>query len=244
MFLNLVKLAVITFTSLTFLFSGCTFANHDVDSYSQNQQVVVSQVSSNLPATLESSLPVYTGYPYAIINNNIPLIDIQDAKLGSFENYSPLDSLNRCGVAYANISKELMPTGKREPIGQVKPSGWHTQRYDNVVPGKYLYNRCHLIGFQLAGENANPQNLITGTRYLNNEAMLPFENQVANYVQRTGNHVLYRVTPVFIGNELVARGVYIEALSVEDNEICFYVYCFNVQPNVVINYVDGTSHLE
>ena len=190
-------------------------------------------------------LPVYQGKPFVIINNNIPLINIDDANKGNFEIYSPLDHLGRCGTAYANISKELMPTGKRGRIGMIKPSGWKTKRYDNIVPGKYLYNHCHLIGYQLAGENANVLNLITGTRYLNMN-MLIFENKVVKYVHKTGNHVLYRVTPVFINNELVARGIFIEALSVEDNGqgICFFIYCFNVQPHININYSDGTSSIQ
>ena len=163
----------------------------------------------------------------------------------SYETYSPLDELGRCGVAQANIGLDLMPTEKRGSIGQVKPSGWQTVKYD-IVDGKYLYNRCHLIGYQLSGENANRENLITGTRYMNVEGMLPFENMVADYVKETENHVLYRVTPVFEGSELVARGVQIEALSVEDNGdgICFNVFVFNVQPGIVIDYATGDSHLE
>lgn len=163
----------------------------------------------------------------------------------AFENYSDLDSLGRCGVAYANICKDIMPTEERGKIGMIKPSGWHTVKYD-VIKDRYLYNRCHLIGYQLAGENANPKNLITGTRYLNVEGMLPFENLVADYVNNTGNHVLYRVTPMFSGSNLVANGVLIEAKSVEDNGggIFFNVYCYNVQPGVGINYENGDSWLD
>lgn len=163
----------------------------------------------------------------------------------AFENYSDLDSLGRCGVAYANICKDIMPTEERGKIGMIKPSGWHTVKYD-VIKDRYLYNRCHLIGYQLAGENANPKNLITGTRYLNVEGMLPFENLVADYVNNTGNHVLYRVTPMFSGSNLVANGVLIEAKSVEDNGggILFNVYCYNVQPGVGINYENGDSWLD
>ena len=155
------------------------------------------------------------------------------------------DLLGRCGPAEACVGQELMPTEERGAIGMVKPSGWHTVRYDGVVDGKYLYNRCHLIGYQLTGENANERNLITGTRYLNVEGMLPFENQVADYVEETGNHVLYRSTPVFKGLELVARGVQIEAWSVEDGGagVCFNVYCYNVQPGVEIDYATGESCL-
>ena len=153
-----------------------------------------------------------------------------------------MDELDRCGVAYANICTELMPTEERGSIGQVKPSGWHTVTYDNV-DGRYLYNRCHLIGFQLAGENANEQNLITGTRYMNVEGMLPFENQVADYVEETENHVLYRVTPIFYGDNLVASGVQMEAWSVEDQGegVCFNVYVYNVQPGITIDYATGES---
>ncbi len=183
--------------------------------------------------------------PYTVINENIPEFSEADKGLGIFETYSPLDSLGRCGVAFARISKELMPEEEREGIGQIKPSGWKTVKYD-IVDGKYLYNRCHLIGFQLAGENANELNLITGTRYMNVDGMLPFENEVAEYVRKTSNTVLYRVTPVFEGNNLVASGVKMEAFSVEDNGsgVCFNVFVYNIQPGVVINYANGESYLE
>ena len=173
----------------------------------------------------------------------MPEFDASDlTRTDPFETYSDLDSLGRCGVAYANICVELMPTEEREPIGQVKPTGWHTAKYDGV-DGKYLYNRCHLIGFQLAGENANEKNLITGTRYMNTQGMLPFENKVADYVKSTGNHVLYRVTPVFEGSDLVAQGVQMEAYSVEDQGegVCFNVFCYNAQPGVGIEYASGES---
>lgn len=162
----------------------------------------------------------------------------------SSETYSPLDSLGRCGVAYANIRVDLMPTEERGSIGQVKPTGWHTVRYD-CVDGEYLYNRCHLIGYQLSGENANECNLITGTRYLNVEGMLPFENLVHDYVEETENHVLYRVTPIYEGDNLVASGVQMEALSVEDSGegVCFNVYVYNCQPGVTIDYATGESWL-
>lgn len=193
-----------------------------------------------------SSLPKYNGSPYAVVNNNNPQFSVSDKKNKSvFEKYSSLDSLGRCGVAYANICREIMPTEPRGEIGMIKPSGWQTIRYNGIVEGNYLYNRCHLIGYQLAGENANVKNLITGTRYMNTQGMEPFESKVANYVESTGHHVLYRVTPVFVGNELVARGVRMEAYSVEDNGagICFNVFCFNVQPDISINYATGDSTL-
>lgn len=188
----------------------------------------------------------YAGEAYAVLADNIPDFDESDLTTEPFETYAPLDALGRCGVAYANICLELMPTEERGSIGQVKPSGWHTVRYDDLVDGGYLYNRCHLIGFQLAGENANERNLITGTRYMNVEGMLPFEDLVADYVEETGNHVLYRVTPDFEGTELVARGVQMEALSVEDGGegVCFNVYVYNVQPGVAIDYATGESWLE
>ena len=176
------------------------------------------------------------------VNNNIPYFTSSDLTTTAFENYSSLDNLGRCGVAYANICKEIMPTEERGKIGQVKPTGWHTVKYDNV-DGKYLYNRCHLIGYQLSGENANEKNLITGTRYMNVDGMLPFENMVADYVKETNNHVLYRVTPIFEGSNLLANGVLMEAKSVEDNGdgILFNVFCYNVQPGITINYATGDS---
>lgn len=180
---------------------------------------------------------------YEEVNNNVPYFTKEDIANGlrPFEEYSELDYLGRCGVAYANICVELMPTEKRGEIGMIKPSGWHTVRYDDLVDGKYLYNRCHLIGFQLAGENANPKNLITGTRFLNVQGMLPFENQVADYVKETENHVLYRVTPMYDGSNLLANGVLIEAQSVEDDSLSFCVFCPNVQPGVTIDYATGES---
>lgn len=191
-----------------------------------------------------SDIPDFDGTPYVIINNNEPAFSESDFTTTSFEKYSNLDSLERCGVAFANIGVDLMPTEKRGSIGQVKPSGWHTVKYD-CVDGKYLYNRCHLIGYQLTAENANEKNLITGTRYLNVDGMLPFENMVADYIKETANHVLYRVTPIFEGNNLVAQGVQMEAMSVEDEgeAICFNVFVYNNQPGVTIDYSTGESSL-
>lgn len=189
-----------------------------------------------VPVSFElSSIPEYDENPYVVLNNNIPDFDEKDYTTEAFEKYSELDSLGRCGVAYANICKEIMPTNeeKREEIGMIKPSGWQTKRYNGVVDGNYLYNRCHLIGWQLAGENANKKNLITGTRYMNVKGMLPFENQVDNYLEENrNNHVLYRVTPIFEGDNLVASGVQMEAYSIEDkgDGLCFNVYVYNVQP--------------
>jgi DNA-entry nuclease len=191
-------------------------------------------------------IAAYSGSPYITVNNNIPYFSDKDkVRTDAFETFSNLDSLGRCGVAYANICKELMPTEERGEIGSVRPSGWHTANYHEYVDGNYLYNRCHLIGYQLSGENANEKNLITGTRYLNVVGMLPFENEVDDYVDSTGNRVLYRVTPIFEGNNLVASGVLMEAYSVEDQGkgVMFNVYCYNVQPNIVIDYATGESEL-
>ena len=189
-------------------------------------------------------VPAFDTEPYVILNDNLPDFPEEDKTTNSFEEYSPLDYLNRCGPAYANVGLETMPTEERGAIGMIKPTGWQTVKYD-CVDGKYLYNRCHLIGYQLTAENANAENLITGTRYLNVTGMLPFENQVADYVQETGNHVLYRVTPIFQGTEQVARGVQMEAWSVEDGGqgVCFNVYAYNVQPGVEIDYATGDSWL-
>lgn len=192
-----------------------------------------------------STVPAYSGDAYAAVHDNIPYFTEADLTAISFEDYGELDALNRCGMVWASIGPDLMPTEERGPIGSVKPTGWQTVRYDGLVDGNYLYNRCHLIGFQLTGENANERNLITGTRYLNVEGMLPFEDMVADYIKETGNHVLYRVTPVFIGEELVARGVLMEGFSVEDGGegICFCVFAYNVQPDIEIDYATGESWL-
>ena len=200
----------------------------------------------NQPSFSLEDIPEFSGEPYVVLEDNQPAFTQEDLTAGSFEEYTPLDVLGRCGAAFAMVGLDTMPTQDRESISQVKPSGWQTAEYDtDLVDGGYLYNRCHLIGFQLTGENANEENLITGTRYLNVEGMLPFENLVADYVKETGNHVLYRATPVFSGTELVARGVELEALSVEDSGdgVCFHVYCYNNQPGITIDYATGDSWL-
>jgi len=191
------------------------------------------------------SIPIYNGKSYVIINNNEPNFDNIDLSKESYEKYSKLDILGRAGIAIANIGKDLMPTEERESIGMIKPSGWHTIKYD-IIEGKYLYNRCHLIGFQLTGENANDKNLITCTRQMNIEGMLDFENKVADYIKKTNNHVLYRVTPIYIDNNKLASGVQMEALSIEDNGrgIKFNVYVYNVQDGIEIDYKTGESKLE
>ena len=204
------------------------------------QSVESTEVSS---ANTELEIPPYSGNPYVEINGNKPFFT--DYPTDVFEQYSDLDQLGRCGTAYANICKEIMPTEERGQIGSVKPSGWHTVKYNGVINGNYLYNRCHLIAYQLAGENANPKNLITGTRYLNIDGMTPFENKVASHVKKNGGHVLYRVTPMFTGDNLVADGVLIEGYSVEDHGagVQFCVFCYNVQPNIFIDYKTGDSRL-
>ena len=205
---------------------------------------VVTDSTTNTVVSLDD-IPEFSGSPYVAINNNQPSFTEDDYTTKAFEEYAQLDYLGRCGVTYACVGVEIMPTEKRGDIGMVKPTGWVTAKYD-FVDGKYLYNRCHLIGFQLTGENANTSNLITGTRYMNTQGMLPFENMIADYVKETENHVLYRVTPIFDGENLVANGVQMEAWSVEDDGegVCFNVYCYNVQPGVVIDYATGESWLD
>lgn len=212
----------------------------------ENSETVVETAVHNLNAAVDAiadiTIPEYSGNPYVSLNDNIPYFTDEELTTVSFELYSDVDYIGRCRAAYANICKEIMPTEERGEIGSVKPSGWHTVKYD-CIDGMFLYNRCHLIGYQLAGENANTKNLITGTRYLSVEGMLPFENMVGDYVNETNNHVLYRVTPVYEENNLVASGVIIEAKSVEDNGdgILFNVYCYNVQPGISIDYLTGES---
>ena len=216
----------------TLLLTACTVPSHP------------TKQPENESTIFLSNIPDYSGTPYVVLHDNKPSFSQEDLTDQSYEQYSELDELGRCGVAKACIGKDLMPTEDRGSIGQIKPSGWQTVKYDNVE-GKYLYNRCHLIGFQLTGENANEKNLITGTRYMNTEGMLPFENMVADYIKETGNHVLYRVTPVFEADCLVANGVRMEAMSVEDSGdgISFHVYVYNVQPGIEISYSTGNSRV-
>ncbi len=223
--------------SLCLLFCGCETINSYLNTDSDSS--VVSSVGYTVDTVPDF---VDENTPYVEINGNQPYFTKSEYTKKSFENYSELDSLGRCGVAYACVAQDTMPTKKRGSIGSVKPTGWHTVKY-SCVDGKYLYNRCHLIGYQLTAENANKQNLITGTRYLNVDGMLPFENMVADYVKETNNHVLYRVTPIFDGDNLVARGVEMEAYSVEDNGegICFNIYAYNNQPQITIDYATGES---
>ena len=191
-----------------------------------------------------SILPEYTGEAYTYINGNTPYFENYEIIPASFEYYGNLDELGRCDVCMASVSQDLMPTEKRGSITSVKPTGWKNKKYD-IVDGGYIYNRCHLIGYQLTGENANKRNLITGTRYLNVSGMLPFENMVDEYIDTTGNHVMYRVTPVFEKDNLVADGVLMEAYSVEDKGkgLAFCIFCYNVQPHIVIDYKTGDNYL-
>ena len=219
----------------------------DAPSASQGQQTessVPTEITTASSFSL-SDVPAYSGKAYISVNGNVPYFTAAELTTTSFETYSDLDTLGRCGVTYACIGQDLMPTKERGSIGMVKPTGWHTVRYDDLVDGKYLYNRCHLIGYQLTGENANTKNLITGTRYLNIEGMLPFENMVADYIQETNNHVLYRVTPIFEGNNLLANGVLMEGYSVEDKGagVSYCVFAYNVQPGIEIDYATGESKL-
>lgn len=222
--------------TLCIMLSGCSF-----DSGNEPTTQNTTKISFEQSYTVDT-VPEFDGEPYVVINNNIPDFTKSDYTTTSYESYGALDYLGRCTSCIACISVETMPTEEREPIGSVKPTGWKTVKYENV-DGKYLYNRCHLIGYQLTAENANENNLITGTRYLNVEGMLPFENEVASYIRKTGNHILYRVTPIFKSTELVARGVQMEAYSIEDNGegVCFNVYCYNNQPDIEIDYQTGES---
>ena len=218
---------------LLFSCSSCTL---NIPEASQNP----SSLSSSDEAFSLSEVPAFSGDAFAVIHENIPYFKTEEITSVAFEQYAPLDFLDRCGVCIASVGTELMPKEARESISSVKPSGWQSIEMKQV-DGGHLYNRCHLIGFQLTGENANPRNLITGTRYLNVEGMLPFENMIADFIKETGYHVMYRVTPVFEGQNLVASGVLLEGFSVEDRGagICFCVYCYNVQPGVTISYADG-----
>ena len=216
----------------------------ELENYEDSRSDVLPEYSGEGAESIEE-IPEFSGDAYVAVNGNVPFFLPEEITDESYEEYAELDALGRCGVTMACIGIDIMPTEDRGEIGSVKPTGWQSVKYD-CVEGKYLYNRCHLIGFQLAGENANKRNLITGTRYLNIEGMLPFENLVADYVQETKNHVLYRVTPLFDGDDLVAHGVLMEGWSVEDDGegVCFCVYAYNVQPGIIIDYTTGESREE
>lgn len=226
------KLLLAYITSISILCTGCV-----------NVPKHINQTSTNTSNTFDyNTIPEYNNTPYIEINNNKPYFNNTDMTTVFYEHYSELDNLGRTGVAMACLGPETLPTEKRGPIGMIKPAGWHTVKYPDVIKDLYLYNRCHLIAFELSGENANEKNLTTGTRYLNISGMLPFENKTRKYIDDTHNHVIYRVTPVFINNELICRGILLEAKSVEDNNLEFCVYCYNVQPGIIIDYTTGDSH--
>lgn len=253
------KLFIALIVALSIIPSGCGSEGGDSQTENSSKEPAVEKETDKEPDIQEtadeepqivlpepsvtlSDLPAYSGDAYTVINGNVPDFKDADMSTDSFELYSELDELGRCGTAYANVGTDIMPAEERGSIGKIKPTGWHTVKYDNI-DGNYLYNRCHLIGYQLTAENANEKNLITGTRYLNVEGMLPFENMVTDYVKETDNHVLYRVSPIFEGDNLVASGVQMEAKSVEDDGegILFNVFCYNVQPGIDISYATGDS---
>ena len=263
------KLIFVVLVSFSILFAGCDNTSSSVKETkttnttvssvivtegetSETSKKTVSETTTKKQTTTTTTgqnkiafeIPKYEGKDYIVINNDNPYFEQSEITTKAYEDYPPLDSLGRCGACTACLGKELMPTEERGSIGMVKPSGWQLSKYD-FVDGKYLFNRCHLIGFQLAGENANERNLITGTRYMNIGRMLDLENMTASYIRSTGNHVMYRVTPCFEGNNLVSQGVLMEAYSVEDSGagIKFCNFVFNIQPNVNINYADGTNSL-
>ena len=236
---------------LVFALSGCeaqdlllTESTNSGSNRAAADTMTESRITEQVPTAASAlAVPEFSGEPYVVIHDNQPDFTEEEKTTESYEHYSDLDSLGRCGVAEANIGQDLMPTEKRGAIGQVKPTGWHTVKYDNIDE-RYLYNRCHLLGYQLTGENANERNLITGTRYLNVTGMLPFENQVADYVRSTGHACMLRVTPLFRGEDLIARGVEMEAQSVEDNTVSFHVFVYNIQPGIIIDYATGNSWTE
>lgn len=237
---------IVTLVVLISVFTGYSIKNADFPSsiFTWLQlESTETQLGNSGSVDLEN-IPQYDGQPYIVVNDNVPYFSDAELSTSSFEQYSDLDSLGRCGAVMASVGQDIMPTEERGSIGQVKPTGWQTVKYD-CVDGKYLYNRCHLIGYQLTAENANKKNLITGTRYLNIEGMLPFENMVADYVKETNNHVMYRATPIFSGNNLLADGVLLEGYSVEDKGagVMFCVFAYNVQPGVTIDYATGESKL-
>ena len=229
---------------IALLISGCSNIQIEIEYEGDKQNNAGHVVNQEYEVIDLKDIPEYDGKPYVVLNNNNPVFSDSELTTKAYEYYSPLDRLNRCGMTIASIGKEIMPTEKRGDIGHIKPSGWKSVRYD-FVDGKSLYNRCHLIGFQLAGENDNEKNLITGTRSMNTKGMLPFENMIADYVEETGNHVAYRVTPIYDGNNLVAHGVVMEGYSIEDqgDGICFNVFAYNVELGVEIDYATGDNWL-
>ena len=243
------NLSIITLSILSILLTACSLPETSVTNNTSKYDEIFNTASSeqNTTETQKSeqnaslNIPKYDGTPYCVVNENHPYFNETDLTNQAFETYSELDSLGRCGPAYACVGIETMPTEPRGEIGMIKPSGWHNVNYHELIDGNYIYNRCHLIGYQLSGENANEKNLITGTRYMNVEGMEPFENEIARYIKDTGNHVLYRVTPMFEQSNLVANGVLMEARSIEDDEICLCIHCYNIQPGITIDYATGEN---
>lgn len=238
---KILQVIIISIILLVSIFFGNDILDLNRENTGESTDKTVQTSQTNANFSIEE-IPEYTGEIYIEINNNKPYFKESEYTTQSFENYSELDELGRCGVAYANISKKTIPPegDERGSISNVKPTGWKQEKYDN----EYLYNRCHLIGYQLSDEDANELNLITGTRYFNVNGMLPFENKVAEYIaENENNHVLYRVTPIFQGDNLLATGVEMEAYSVEDNGqgVCFNVFVYNVQPGITIDYLTGES---
>ena len=237
--------ALLSAVAVIFSMTCCSKVSLSADSSSGSDSYSVSSSSSADAAASHaftySMVPPYDGVPSVKINDDKPFFDKSALTLEPFENYSKRDELGRCGAAYANVCRELMPTETRGVIGSIHPTGWHTVKYAGIE-GNYLYNRCHLIAYRLTGENDNEDNLITGTRYMNVDGMQPYETQVSEYVESTGHHVHYRATPVFFDDDLLARGVLIEAQSVEDDKIHFCRFCYNVQPGIIIDYSDGSSN--
>ena len=230
------RLLLVYIASISILCTGCINVPETIP-----QTPIETQNTTNFDY---NSIPEYTNEPYVEVNNNNPYFTAADITTDSYEYYSDLDYLGRTGIAMACLGPETIPTAKRGPIGMIKPAGWHTVKYPEQIKDLYLYNRCHLIAFELSGENANEKNLTTGTRYLNISGMLPFENKTRKYIDDTGHNVIYRVTPIFINTELICRGILIEAQSVEDNDLKFCVFCYNVQPDIVIDYQTGDSHVK
>ncbi len=239
------SVALLLLLCLSLLLSGCDALGSRGGDGGDGGKQETEQRQVGGYASVEG-IPDYDGKAYVELEGNQPRFTQEELTTAAYEFYSELDSLGRCGYTMACVGKEIMPTEKRGDISSVQPSGWKNKEYPaDLVDGRYLYNRCHLIGHQLTGEDANKKNLITGTRYLNIEGMLPFEDMIADYVKETGNHVMYRVTPIFVGNNLLASGVRMEGYSVEDNGegICFHVFAYNVQPGITINYATGANWL-
>lgn len=235
------KWALCIVLSICFFIYGCSQTANTSEIILEPNKTTTQEIS--ITACENTAYPAYSGDAYAVINSDIPFFTEDELTSQSYESYSNLDELGRPGIATACLGPETMPleTEERGQIGMIKPAGWHTIKYPNLISDLYLYNRCHLIGWQLSGENANELNLITGTRYLNITGMLQFENKIADYIKNTKNHVMYRVTPIYENNNLICNGLLMETQSIEDDKLSFCVYCYNVQPGIIIDYATGDS---